>query len=127
MFIFLGAGASSPFAVPTMPEFIKLFDQELNNTLYDEVKKTFGDENFDLEVLMTVLDDLSKSRQEFFRIVSPQTTDFLFRRNREEALNYVNDAIVKEEARKLLVKIKSIIRRECIKAIKEKEPADTKT
>jgi hypothetical protein len=61
MLLFLCAGASSPFGVPTMSGFLKLFDEEFGDSeLYKETKMVFGND-CDLEVLMTVFEDLSKS------------------------------------------------------------------
>jgi len=116
MLLFLGAGASSPFGIPTMSGFLKLFDQEVGDSpLYQVIKTTFEKE-CDLEVLMTVVEDLSKSPQEFFRAVSPQTAYFLFQKEREEANRYIREENKRKEAKELLEKIKAIIRVECIKA-----------
>jgi hypothetical protein len=99
--------------------FINLFDQEVGDSpVYKEIKTTFGNE-CDLEVLMTVVEDLSKSPQEFFRAVSPQTAFFLLQKERKEANRYVHEEDNKKEARELLARIKAIIRRECIKAVSD--------
>ena len=122
MLLFLGAGASKPFGIPAMFDFVRIFDEEFkDNELYNKTKETFSEKEFDLEVLMTILEDLSKTKEEFFRVVSPQTTQFLFKIDRKEAEHYVNESVIKENAKKLLTRMKSIIRRECVKAIKEKE------
>ncbi len=118
MLLFLGAGASSPFGIPTMPGFVKLFDQEVSDSqIYLSIKESFG-EDFDLEVLMTVIEDLSKSPQEFFRAISPQTAHFLLQKEREQANHYLHEDS-RKEALQLLVRIKAIIRRECIKAVSD--------
>jgi hypothetical protein len=114
--LFLGAGASMPFGVPTMLDFVKLFDKEVGDyPLYRELKVVFR-ENCDLEVLMTVIEDLSKSPQEFFRAISPQTAFFLLQKERKDADRYINEDGSRNEAGKLLTKIKTIIRKECNKA-----------
>jgi len=116
MLLFLGAGASCPFGIPTMSGFLKLFDEEIGDSpLYKEIKKTFGDD-CDLEVIMTVTEDLSKPSQEFFRALSPQTSVFLLQRERKEADNYATEETKKREATELLARLKAIIRRECIEA-----------
>jgi hypothetical protein len=116
MLLFLGAGASSPFGIPTMSGFLKFFDQKIvDSQLYQTIKTAFGNE-CDLEILMTVAEDLSKSRQELFRDISPQTAYFLFQKEREEASRYVDNENTKTEAKELLWKIKAIIRKECIEA-----------
>lgn len=121
MIIFLGAGASRPFGIPTMPEFIDIFDKEIGgNNLYNEIKSTFDRESFDLEVLMTILDDLSKDQQELRRTISPQTTDFLLRRPHEKALYYISDGTVKTTAKEVLSTLKGIIRRECFATVQNK-------
>jgi hypothetical protein len=116
MLLFLGAGASCPFGIPTMSGFLKLFDEEIgDSSLYREIRKTFGDE-CDLEVVMTVIEDLSKPSQEFFRALSPQTGFFLLHIERKEADKYATEETKKREAMELLARLKAIIRRECIKA-----------
>lgn len=118
MLLFLGAGASSPFGIPTMSGFIKLFDKEVGDSpLYQAIKVAFEKE-CDLEVLMTVVEDLSKSQSEFFRAISPQTAHFLLQREREEANRYVSEGS-RKEAKELLAKIKAIIRKECADAVSE--------
>jgi len=121
LIIFLGAGASRVFGIPTMMEFIEVFDKEMEeNSLYNEVKNTFSREDFDLEVLMTILDDLSKDQKELRRTMSPQTSDFLLRKPREEALNYISNEKVKKTAKESLSNLKGVIRRECFVAVQEK-------
>jgi hypothetical protein len=117
MLLFLGAGASMPFGVPTMLGFVNLFDKEVGNSpLYKDLKVVFG-ENCDLEVLMTVIEDLSKSPQELFRAISPQTAFFLLQKERKDADRYINEDSSRKESDELLTKIKTIIRRECNKAV----------
>lgn len=121
MIIFLGAGASRVFGIPTMMEFIDIFDKEMEeNSLYNEVENTFGREDLDLEVLMTIFDDLSKDQKELRRTMSPQTSDFLLRRSHEKALHYISDKTVKTTAKETLSKLKGVIRRECFVAVHEK-------
>jgi hypothetical protein len=116
MLLFLGAGASCPFGIPTMSGFLKLFDEEIGDShLYKEIRKTFGDD-CDLEVIMTVIEDLSKPSQELFRALSSQTSFFLLQRERKEADKYATEETKKREATELLARLKAIIRRECIKA-----------
>jgi hypothetical protein len=116
MLLFLGAGASNPFGMPTMLGFLKLFDQKVGESqLYQAIKTAFEKE-CDLEVLMTVIEDLAKSPGEFFRDISPQTACFLFQKEREVANRYMREEDKRIEAKELLEKIKAIIRVECIKA-----------
>lgn len=122
MLLFVGAGASNPFGIPTMSGFVKILNQKVGlNPLYSDIKKSFQDTTWDLEVLMTVLDDLSKSKQEFFDSISPQTAYFLINKERKEANQYVNDESLKEKAKDLLTEIKRIIRRICVDARRNNE------
>jgi hypothetical protein len=117
MLLFLGAGASAPFGVPTMLGFVKALDKEVGDSLlYKDLKVALG-EDCDLEALMTVIEDLSKSSQELFRAISPQTAFFLLQKVRKDADRYINDASLRKEASELLAKIKTIIRKECNKAV----------
>jgi NAD-dependent SIR2 family protein deacetylase len=123
LIVFLGAGASRVFGIPTMMEFIDIFDKvikENENDLYNEVKNTFSREDFDLEVLMTILDDLSKDQKELRRTMSPQTSDFLLRKSHEEALKYISNEKIKTAAKETLSKLKGVIREECFVAVHEK-------
>ncbi len=65
MIVLLGAGASRTFEIPTTKEFISLFEKEIGkNELYGDIKSTIDEALFDLERMMTVLDDLTKSEDE---------------------------------------------------------------
>jgi len=120
MIVFIGAGLSKLFGIPDTKGFVELFDKEpkiSENDIYTEIKRTFGD--FDLEVLMTISEDLCKSGNEIFKSISPQTADFLFRRETENRNYYVHDKKAKEKSADLLESVKKIIRNECFKAEKE--------
>ena len=118
MLLFLGAGASNPFGIPIMRDFLKLFDQDVGSfPLYGAIKGTYEKE-CDLEVLMTVIEDLTKPQGEFFRSISPQTAFFLLQKERNDANRYL-DKESREEAKTLIAKIKAIIRNECSKAVSD--------
>lgn len=120
MIIFLGAGASRPFGIPTMPEFIGIFDKVMGkNRLYNEIKNSFEKESFDLEVLMTILEDLSKDKKELWRAISPQTSEFLFRKAKEKGFHYAETLGKTYTAEKCLSELKEIIRRECFRAVRD--------
>jgi hypothetical protein len=71
MLLFLGAGVSRLFDIPDMKGFIQIFDSEAKisqNNIYDKIKKTFG-EDTDLEVLMTILEDLSKDEKTLWKSI----------------------------------------------------------
>lgn len=99
-----------------MSGFLELLDKEIGHSpLYKEIKTPFGDD-CDLEVLMTVIEDLSKPVEEFFGALSPQTAFFLLQKERKEANRYAIEEANKREATELLARIKTIIRKECIEA-----------
>lgn len=119
MLIFLGAGASKIFGIPDTKGFIELFEKEVGeSTLFGDIKRSFGDD-LDLEILMTVLEDLTKDRVSFFRVVSPQTTDFLFRMSRDSALKLIENPVQKKEAKEVLDKLKGIIIATCLDAVRK--------
>lgn len=118
MFLFLGAGASKPFGIPTIPEFIRIFDEKFRDEeLYRSLKNVFGD-YLDLEVCMTVLSDLRQPSNEFFGSLSPQTADFLFRQPRKEAVKFIKKEEIKEKVTQLLEQMKGIIRQQCVASLK---------
>ncbi|UCH02609.1 MAG: SIR2 family protein [Candidatus Bathyarchaeota archaeon] len=122
MLLFVGAGASNPFEIPTMSEFVNILSQKFCLIpLYKDIMESFENTTWDLEVLMTVLDDLSKSKQDFFNSISPQTAYFLYNKERKEANQYVNNERFKEKAKDLLTEIKKIIRQICVDAVRKNE------
>jgi len=127
MLLFLGAGASKPFGIPTIPEFVEIFEREFRDEeLYKSLNDIFG-HDLDLEVAMTVPSDLNKPRNEIFETLSPQTADFLFRKSREEAMKFIHDEEIKRKIAQLLERMKEIVRQRCIAALKSKsfmEPYD---
>jgi hypothetical protein len=115
MLLFLGAGASAPFGIPTMSGFLILFDKQFEvSVIYNDAKRIFGKE-CDLEVLMTVIEDLSKPKDDLFRVISPQTAFFLLS-EKEELTKYLNEE-TRTEAKRLLDEMKCVIRNECLQAI----------
>lgn len=68
--IFLGAGASKPFGIPTMHEMVSQFEEELKSKhgelwhFYFEIKSklstTYGD-RIDIESMLSVIDGISTS------------------------------------------------------------------
>ena len=118
MIVFLGAGASRPFGIPTMPEFIDIFDREMGNrALYNNIRNSFDRESFDLEVLMTILEDLSKDENELLRTISPQTSTFLVEKMRKEDANYMERLPEPSKAKECLSELKGKIRRICFHAV----------
>lgn len=120
MILFLGAGVSKLFDIPDTRGFIDIFDKDSEisqNYIYKRIKKSFSD-YFDLEILMTILEDLKNDRDRLLSSISPQTTDFIFN-NIDEIEYYLNDEILKMESKELINRVKHIIRTECFKAESE--------
>jgi hypothetical protein len=123
MIIFLGAGASRAFEIPTTRQFIKLFEQEIGeNELYKDVKATIREDLFDLESLMSVLSDLSRPEEQLLEYLSPYTSRFLLHKQQEQRRLYYQKAGVQDAAKELLRGLKNIIRRECLTAVRDRKP-----
>lgn len=125
MIIFIGAGASETFGIPTTKGFIELFEREsAEKELYylcNDIKTGIGEELFDLESLMSILDDLKKPEADLLRDISPYTSRFLIQKLRESGMIYYENAGINEEADKLLHLLKKIIRRECFTAVRDRD------
>ena len=121
MIVFIGAGVSTLFGIPDTQGFVEIFDNkpEISQSgIYGAIKETFS--YVDLEVLMTVLEDLGKLGHELLGSVSPQTADFLIK-NREQIDYYLHDKGVKMQSRNLIKTIKDTIKEECLRAETEKK------
>jgi len=104
MLLFLGAGASKPFGIPSMSGFLTLFDQEIaSSSLYKAIRSVYK-KDCDLEVIMTIVEDLTKPSGDFFRTISPQTSFFLLQKERGETDVYLSKES-REEAKALLTKV----------------------
>lgn len=119
MILFLGAGASSPFGIPTTRDFALEIVENITqdpqyqkySNLLDELRESFGS-NFDLEVLLTVLDDLSKDN--ILEVVSPVTTKFILDKpNPKEIVSkahYKNSARILFEASVDFIRSKIVLK-----------------
>lgn len=119
MILFIGAGVSKLFGIPDTKGFVEVFDKQPDisqTTIYMKIKETFT-EDVDLEVLMTVTEDLSKQYDDLMRSISPQTTQFIIRNN----LKRGHLRKLRKEAHNLLQEIKSIIRSECVESERESQ------
>jgi len=117
MIIFLGAGVSRPIGIPTMPEFTKIFEKEIGeNEIYKDIKNSTPIESFDLEFLMTILDDLSKPDP--LETISPHTARFLIKKLDRERSIYFSDE-TKKKMLDLLSQSKKMIRKECLVRLKD--------
>lgn len=116
MILFIGAGVSTLFGIEDTKGFIEIFDNRSNisnSPIYKDIK-TFFKDDFDLEILMTLLDDLGKDTNNLISSMSPQTANFII--NNTEKQNYIDDKELKLEVKHILKQVKQIIRRECIDA-----------
>lgn len=114
MILFIGAGVSTLFGIEDTKGFIKTFDDRSSigdSYIYNDIK-TFFKDDFDLEILMTLLDDLAKDTNNLISSMSPQTANFII--NNIEKQNYIDDIELKMDVKHLLRQVKNIIRRECI-------------
>ena len=67
--VFLGAGTSKPFGIPTMQEMVIEFEKELKNNhaelfdFYSKIKdvliKEYGDSKIDIESMLSVINGIS--------------------------------------------------------------------
>jgi hypothetical protein len=102
-----------------MLDFVELFDKEFEESkIYADLKSAF-EGTFDLETVMTVLEDLSKSEEDLIETISPQTARFLLKSHRisDDHSDGINSRSRQLEAVELQNRIKSIIRGECNKAV----------
>jgi len=121
MILFLGAGASKAFQIPTTKEFISLFEKEIGESeLFNDVKVGIEEDLFDLESLLTILDDLSKPKEELLRDISPYTCRFLLEKQGQSGLLYYEKPGINEEAKQLLHRVKKTVRKECLTAVRDR-------
>ena len=125
MILFLGAGASRTFSIPTTKEFIEVFEQEIGSSdLYKEIKGGIGEEVLDLESLMTILDDLSRPKDELLEVISPFTARFILEGQAELGISYCEKTGLQDEAKRILNIIRKTIRKECILATADQKRRD---
>jgi len=114
---FFGAGASSPFRIPTMQEMVTEFEKTLQDgepdlfNYYSKIKKAlidaFGSSNIDIEAMLSVLEGISKN-------VEPKDFGHF-------AFYYISQIGLKkpfasssiESAKKILEKLKEYIKNSC--------------
>lgn len=114
--VFLGAGASRPFEVPTMQEMVTEFEkdvekeQELFN-YYSKIKKTlidtFGSSNVDIEAMLSVVEGITE------RTSAKELGHFAFYYISKTASVTPFDPKEVELAKKLLEKLKDYIKDSC--------------
>ena len=126
MILFLGAGASKIFGIPDTKGFIELFEGEIGKSeLFQKVKSAFvdrlADGQFDIEKLLTILNDLSKSRDELMKTMAPHTAAFLLT-DIDEAWDLIQEEDIKKEASELLSKTKRMIREKCFTQVNKEKP-----
>lgn len=121
MLLFLGAGASKVFGIPDTKGFITEFESKIGeNKIYKKLKDSFPLELFDMEVLMTVLDDLSKPEEELLSSIAPHTSRILLMLKPEhssEVEYLIKDNEVKLACSEMLQKIRKEIRAQCLTAV----------
>lgn len=123
--IFLGAGASAPFGIPTMTQMAEEFEANLKKrlppyiTLFDDIKYQLkGYESFDIEALLTVLQDIIEIDKMHYKVFNKPSVHYfsswglLFQRmieiNKDAAKRKHSDA------EKLLKEVKGFIAERCL-------------
>ena len=121
--VFLGAGASRPFEIPTMKEMVTEFEKEVKSSepklfqYYTEIKdtllKAFGNTNIDIEAILSVIEGISKD-------VKPQDLGHFasyYISKMGPAKQFSNEEL--ESAKKLLEKLKEYIKNSCTVKLNE--------
>jgi len=117
MLLFLGAGSSKAFGIPDTRGFIAEFEAVIGeNEIYTKIKKTIPKEFLDMETLMTILDDLSKTEDELLNSIAPHTTRFILA-NSSDIPYLIKDEDLKSSCRELLLNIKRVIRTKCLNVV----------
>lgn len=118
MFLFIGAGTSTYYEIPDMKGFIELLDKELQHRqLYTDIRQFMGNKP-NLEVLMTILSDIAKKTDQFWRTIAPHTSEFLMRSN-GFAQKYLERAEALKEAKETVDYVQQTIFKTCIGQVEE--------
>lgn len=114
MLLLLGAGASKAFGIPDTRGFMMEFEKTIGeNDIYKKLKKGIPSNVFDMEVLMTILNDLSKPIDELKASIAPHTSNFVFEQGVQSSY-FRESEEVKEACGSMLAKIKTIIKKKCL-------------
>lgn len=121
MLLFLGAGASINFGIPDTKGFIAIFEEDdsiCSSAIYKKIKENIANESFDTEILMTILDDLSKPQEELLDSISPHTSKLLLQPGIEKEY-FLTNGDIQVECHDILRKIKKLIRVRCLEKVRE--------
>jgi len=113
--VFLGAGASRPFEIPTMQEMVTKFEEEIKEDgdlfeHYSQIKKTLSEQfgsGIDIEAMLSVIEGISKGTK------AKDLGHFAMYYITKIGLAEPFDANDKEKAKKLLEKLKKYIKNSC--------------
>jgi len=122
--VFVGAGASKPFGIPTMTEMTEGFEKELKKhsspgiTFFDEIKRRLKDyQYFDVESLITVLQNIANVDKLSTVLNNPSVHYFLYNRVGDiaRAIQSVKQITKphRNEAEELLKQVKFFIANSC--------------
>ena len=121
MLLFLGAGASKSFGIPDTKGFLSEFEPRIGNSeIYGKLKSSIPAALLDTEVLMTVLHDLSKPKEELLDSIAPHTTRFLLQQGAEMA-RYIESEDVKVMCHDMLREVKRTIRTRCLAQVRNEK------
>ncbi len=123
--LFVGAGASQPFGIPTMTEMTALFEEELQRSasqylrLFNLVKLRLQDYmGFDIEALISTLQDICRGEEGPSGLLNQPTVHFFL----SNGLGRLTDALdpgkslaaqYRDEAKELLDKVKDFVAKTC--------------
>ena len=114
MLLFLGAGASINFGIPDTKKFISVFENKVGSeNIYIRLKEGITEDLFDTEVLMTLLFDLSKPKEELMNSIAPHTFRFLIAQ-KDEIKYWLEDENMRMKCHDMLKTIRREIRVKCL-------------
>jgi len=114
MLLFLGAGASKAFGIPDTLGFMTEFENIIGNEdIYKKLKESIPSDKLDMEVLMTILDDLSKPPDELKESMAPHTSNFILGLGAQSSY-FMENKKVQATCSNMLTKIKTLIKEKCL-------------
>lgn len=120
--VFLGAGASETFGIPTMMQMVEHLEKELDvqhRELYKNIKFHLENyKNFDIEALITVLQHLVDPRSVMDNILAHPSIHYFVPEvglGWKQRINYISGTSksLREKASQLLKTVKGFVRKKC--------------
>jgi hypothetical protein len=121
MLLLLGAGASKSFGIPDTKGFVLELEQRIGSRrIYQMLKNSLPEGFMDMEVLMTVFNDLSKDKEELLEKMAPHTAHFLLMQG-EKWKDFIESADVKMDCHDMLRETKKTIRTKCLSQVRDRK------